>query len=140
MLAAALAQWPEFAVHQIHGGQKQSERRVAELMFAEGTVRRPQIKYAMIAQPASGGVALDMSAASDVFRLSNDYSLKNWEQSNDRPLGQAQLARAVNCTDIVATGPEGQRTMDHIVLEALREKRNIAQMSTKAWRRALEEE
>lgn len=129
-----------WAVYELYGGQKPAERRISEMVFASGTVRLPERRYAMLAQPAAGGMALDMSAAGEVFRLSNDYSLKNWEQSNDRPLGPAQLAKQVVVTDVVATGPDGERTLDHIIYEALRQKRNLSKMTTAWWRKTLEED
>ncbi len=129
-----------FEVYQLHGGQSRAERRIAEMIFAEGAVRKNKRRYAMIAQPQAGGIALDMSAASEVFRLSNDYSLKTLEQSDDRPLGPAQKAECVMYTDVLATGPIGQRTIDHVTVTALREKKNLARMTTSEWRKKLEDE
>lgn len=126
-------------VWQIHGGQAKAERRIAEMIFADGAVREPG-RHAMLAQPQAGGVALDMSAATEVFRLSNDYSLRTLEQSGDRPLGQAQKNDFVPCTDVLACGPNMQRTVDHVVVAALREKRDIAKITLAEWKKELSEE
>jgi len=128
-----------FTVHQFHGGQKREERKAAEFVFAEDAVRCLG-RHAMIAQPQAGGMAVDFSAASDVYRMSSDYNWETFAQSNDRPLGPAQKAEFVSSTDIVATGPDGQRTMDHVVLEAREEKRNLERQTTQWWRTELEAE
>jgi hypothetical protein len=94
----------------------------------------------MVAQPEAGGVALDMSAATAVFRLSRDYNLKTLEQSNDRPLGPAQKADSIPYTDVVACGPDGQRTIDHTIVAALKQKENIARWTSEYWVKKLEEE
>jgi len=131
-----------FVVYQLYGGQRRDERREAEMIFADGGAHLEQDgrRRVMVAQPAAGGIALDMSAASEVYRLSNDYSLKTLEQSDDRPLGPAQKADVVLYTDVLATGPDGQRTIDHIVVTALREKRSLARMTVSEWRKELEDE
>jgi hypothetical protein len=130
----------DFAVYEIHGGQKAGERRAAEAIFTDGAVREAGRRYVMLAQPQAGGVALDMSAATDVYRLSRDHNLRTEEQSGDRPLGQAQKLDAVPCTDVLATGPDGERTTDHTIRAAIIEKRNLAKMTTAWWRKELEAE
>lgn len=40
--------------------------------------------------------------------------------------------------DVLATGPTGQRTVDHTVVRALREKAELARWTSRAWRRELE--
>ena len=40
-------------------------------------------------------------------------------------------------TDVIATGPDGQRTIDHVILQALRKKEDLARWTTDVWRRAL---
>jgi hypothetical protein len=131
-----------FLVYELHGGQKRDERREAEMIFADGGAHfeKNGRRRAMLAQPQAGGIALDMSAATEVYRLSNDYNLKTLEQSDDRPLGPAQQADVVPYTDVVATGPGGERTIDHVIVAALRAKKSIARMTVSEWRKELEEE
>jgi len=129
----------DFNVFELYGGQKKTERRVAEMIFVPENPR-PSGRCVMVAQPAAGGIALDMSAASEVYRLSNDYSLKTLEQSDDRPLGPANAAKFVLYTDVLATGPDGQRTIDHVVVAALRAKKSLARMTVSEWRKELEDE
>ena len=46
-----------------------------------------------MAAQGAGGVALDMSAASEVYRASMDFNPQTMEQSNDRPMGSAYRLR-----------------------------------------------
>jgi hypothetical protein len=41
---------------------------------------------------------------------------------------------------VIATGPQGQRTVDHLIMKALREKADVANWTASAWIRALREE
>jgi SNF2-related domain len=127
-------------VHQLYGGQPKTERRTAEMIFTDGAVRLPNRSYGMVAAPGAGGVALDMSAATEVFRLSMDFNPQTLEQSNDRPMGNAQKAEMVAFTTILATGPAGQRTMDHITAAALEEKMDLQKATCAYWRKVLEDE
>jgi SNF2 family DNA or RNA helicase len=129
-----------FIVYELYGGQSKVARREAEMIFAEGTTRVEDVRYAMLAQPQAGGMALDMSAASDVFRMSSDYNFETFAQSQDRPLGPGQQAEFVSATDIIACGPQGQRTIEHTILEAREEKRELEKMTCAEWRKELEEE
>jgi hypothetical protein len=46
----------------------------------------------------------------------------------------------VSYFDVVATGPQGQKTIDHTIQKALRNKLDIAKWTTGAWVSALLEE
>lgn len=46
--------------------------------------------------------------------------------------------RAAVYTDVLATGPAGQRTVDHTVVKALKTKQQLADWTSRAWRRELE--
>jgi hypothetical protein len=41
-------------------------------------------------------------------------------------------------TDMVAVGPRGQKTINHVILRALRNKQNFADWTTNEWRAELE--
>jgi hypothetical protein len=71
--------------------------------------------------------------------VSNDFSLFTRQQSEDRTHRPGQHHPAAY-HDIVAEGPRGQKTVDHVVLKALREKLDIATWTSAAWVRALREE
>jgi hypothetical protein len=41
---------------------------------------------------------------------------------------------------VLATGPQGQKSFDHIILKALRDKADLAAMTTAAWRKELSDD
>lgn len=129
----------DFKVYQIHGGQNAKQRRVMEMIFADQS-RLPEGRSVLLAQPQAGGDSLDMSAAEEVYRMSSDFNWETFAQSYNRPLGPAQQMTVLKNTDVVACGPAGQRTMDHIILEAREEKRELERQTCAWWRKALEEE
>lgn len=129
----------DFNVYQIHGGQNAAQRRVMEQIFSDGA-RLERGHNVLLAQPQAGGDSLDMSAAQEVYRMSSDFNWETFAQSYQRPLGPAQTAVVLKNTDIVACGPRGERTMDHIILEAREEKRELERQTCAWWRQRLEEE
>jgi len=128
-----------FTVYQIHGGQNKSQRRMMEMIFAEDAQRATN-RCVLVAQPQAGGDSLDMSAASDVYRMSSDFNWETFSQSNQRPLGPAQQAAVVRSTDVVACGPDGQRTIEHTILEAREENRILEKMTCEWWKKELEDD
>jgi S-ribosylhomocysteine lyase LuxS involved in autoinducer biosynthesis len=42
--------------------------------------------------------------------------------------------------DIVATGPQGQRTIDHVIVKARMERQEVADWTASAWIKALSDE
>lgn len=75
---------------------------------------------AFVGNPAAGGMGLTLTAATTVIYLDNGYRLTSRLQSEDRAhrIGQAHPVLYV---DIVAEG-----TVDEAIVQALREKREIA--------------
>jgi hypothetical protein len=62
-----------------------------------------------------------------------------WRQQADaRPLGPNQKEPCAYF-DFVATGPKGEKTVDHVVVKALRGKEDLASWGGDRWARALEE-
>jgi len=123
--------------YEIYGGQRKAEREEAEAAFdptARGTGRR-----VLLAQPQAGSLGLQLHAATENLYLSNTQSLKDRLQSEDRTHRSGTVSR-VSYTDLVATGPDGQKTIDWVILKALREKQDLASWTCSRWRRALEEE
>ena len=58
---------------------------------------------------------------------------------SSRWTGPIVSGRSIQCPDYdyVATGPNGQRTIDEVILSALKKREDIAQWTTDAWRVAL---
>jgi len=124
---------PNVTVWEIYGGQSQKVRDEAVNQFQNGSYHR-----VLLAQPQAGGYGLNLTQAAVAVYLSNDWSHINRVQSEDRchRIGQK---RTVTYLDVLATGPKGQKTVDHHILEVLKEKKNIADLTCSAWRRILED-
>lgn len=132
----ALETWrPERAL--LYGGQHQDERtRALRLLSPSTTVAGPVV---VVGTAKTGGFGLNFAAASTMVYVSNDYSLVTRRQSSARILGPDQK-RPAAYFDVVATGPDGQKTVDHSVLKALRKKEDVSSWTAGDWARALMEE
>jgi SNF2 family DNA or RNA helicase len=133
-LAQALQKEESVDVYEIFGGQSQKTRDEGIRHFQEGRARR----RILLAQQHAGGFGLNLTAASVAVYLSNTFSYSDRIQSEDRihRIGQHEPCLYI---DVVAVGPRGQRTVDHHVLDCLREKKDIATQTCSAWRKALSE-
>lgn len=121
----------------IWGGQKRDDREKALKLLDPRTA--PDGPGILVGTPASGAMGLNLTAAWNVVYISNDYCLKTRIQSMARVHRSGQTM-PVNYYDIVATGPQGQKTMDHVALKALLSKEELANWTVAAWRAALEAE
>jgi SNF2 family DNA or RNA helicase len=129
--------FPKTQIGLIWGGQKPAERDAAKQLLDPRSM--PEGPVAVIGTPATGSMGLTMTGTSVVVYLSNDFSLKTRLQSEDRVHRPGQT-QPVSYFDYVATGPKGQKTIDHQILKALRTKEDIANWTTSAWVNALLEE
>jgi len=121
-------------LHSIRGQQSKRERTDAVREGMAGT--GPAI---ILGQPHAGGLGLNLTTLPNVMYISSDYSLLARLQSEDRVHRPGQTQN-VGYTDVIATGPDGQKTIDHAVIKALRNKENLADWTTDRWRSALLEE
>jgi len=110
----------------IIGGQSEGERREAIQQFTEGK------GTVLCGQPHAGGLGLNLVKSHNVVFMSRDYSQINREQAEDRThrIGQEF---PVEYTDLLAEGPTGQRTIDHVVLRALKAKKDLYSWTASAW-------
>ncbi len=120
-------------VYGVFGGQQTKNRSESVQGFQISTARR-----VLIAQQHAGGFGLNLTAASTAVYLSNSFSFTDRIQSEDR---QHRIGQKNPCTyiDVLAVGPKGQKTVDHHVLECLRNKKNLAETTCSAWKRILNE-
>jgi SNF2 family DNA or RNA helicase len=123
-------------VYRIYGGQKDTERQEAIREFTQGVALGPM---ALLGQPQAGGFGLNLVTASYCFYMSNDYSLLTRLQSEDRQHRRGQTNQVLY-NDMLATGPKGQQTIDHIIYQALRRKDDFAKWTTDHWVTKLTEE
>jgi hypothetical protein len=128
--------YPTHMVAKLYGGQNNAERELIKRALAPGGDPGPAI---IVGHPASGGAGLNFAAASLAIYLTNPLSLTKRKQSEgrlDRP-GQTGQVRFI---DVLASGPDGQKTIDHVTISALRKKDDLATWTADMWRKVLEEE
>jgi hypothetical protein len=152
VVAGLAERFPQVHVGAIWGGQTQDRYRTIageQVLVKEGERGRalrlldprttPKGPVIVVGTPSTGSMGLNLTAANVVVYMSNDFSLKTRLQSEDRVHRPGQT-RGVSYFDLVATGPAGQKTVDHLVIKALREKEDVATWTTQAWRAQLMEE
>jgi hypothetical protein len=124
-------------MHVLYGGQSRFDRE--EAIAALNPAIDVDEPTGVVGTPAAGGAGLNLAGASLAINLSHDFNLRVFLQSRGRidRLGQKHPIRYV---DVVATGPKGQRTIDHHILAALRGKEDIAAWTAATWRKRLIEE
>lgn len=114
----------------IIGGQTRQDRADSLRMLDPRTA--PKGPAVGIMTIGTGSLGLNFTASHTMFTLSNDFSLHHRLQSDDRVHRPGQTS-AVSYFDLVATGPQGQKTIDHKVLAALTAKHDLANLTTSAW-------
>jgi hypothetical protein len=129
--------YPSIPVGIVAGGYKPADREFAlRLLDPRTAPKGPAFIYG---NPQSGGLGLNMTAASYMFRISSDYSHFKRKQSDDR-IHRPGQTKTTNYFDLLATGPQGQKTIDHITFSALSKKEDLAELTTSAWIHKLMEE
>jgi len=131
------ARFPRVSIRSIHGGQKRDEREQGyKLMHPDVVYLGPAVLAGTL---GTGSKGLNMAGAHEVIYASQDYMLENRQQSEDRPHGPGQT-QPVSYHDIEAVGPQGQKTIDHVIMREQRTKRDLSTWTTSAWVKALTEE
>lgn len=124
-------------VFQIYGHQKQNERELARDAFKhESALSGFRV---LVGQPQVGGYGLDLSAASAVIYMSQDFNaLTRWqsEARTDHAFRTTGVARV----DLLATGPAGQKTIDHTIKRVIEKREDLARWTAERWRTELEDE
>lgn len=120
----------------LYGDQTPDERAEAVQFLGPGS---PERAAALVGIAKTGGIGLDLSGASTTAYVSNEYSHVVRAQADARVLGPNQR-RPCAYFDFVATGPEGQKTVDHAVLRALQKKEDLATWGAARWAAELGEE
>jgi SNF2 family DNA or RNA helicase len=122
-----------YRVFRIYGGAR-VEREAAISEFTRGTGAA-----VLLGQPQAGGLGLNLVTAHHVVHLSSDYNLLVRKQADDRVHRTGQVHDCMY-QDVLATGPAGQRTIDHTMYNARARKDNMANWTTSAWVTALKAE
>jgi len=116
------------------GGQDKAERTAAQSAFAPGTTISE--KAILVGHPAAGGAGINLSAAHLAIYATNGFSLKDRLQSEGR-INRPGQTRHVQFCDVIAVGPKGQKTLDHAVVDVLRNKKDVASWTVENWRAAV---
>lgn len=122
---------------KLYGQQSKDDRQQAVSSLNPAIPQTELI--GVVGNPSAGGAALNLAGASIAISLSHETKLRVYQQARgriDRP-GQTQSIRYV---DVVATGPKGQRTIDHHILAALRSNQDLSEWTAATWRTKLLEE
>jgi hypothetical protein len=122
------------AIVGLHGKNTKAERaRVKTLLHPLTATPGP---VACVGTLGTGSFGLDFSAAHISINYSYDHSLRKFLQSGDRVYGPRQL-NDIQYFDIVAVGPRGQKTYDSVIVQARRDKQDLATWSQATWVKAL---
>lgn len=136
ILKEVRANFPQMVVAGLHGGQSKADRAFAKSVLHPNTAPKDPVLVA--GTLGTGSFGLDFSASHTSVNYSYDHSLRKFLQSGDRVYGPRQ-ASPVDYFDIVAVGPKGQRTYDAVVVQARRDKQELATWTTDAWVKALKD-
>lgn len=136
-LAAELRKRGGLEVGEIRGGQSPAEREAAVRLLDPRTM--PAGPVVVVGITDAGSFGLNLTGSHTVCYLSNSYRPLTRNQSEDRVHRPGQT-EPVSYFDFVAEGPQGQRTVDHVIMKALRDKNDVATWTSSAWVRALTEE
>lgn len=120
-------------VFQLRGGQTKDERRKAKEFLAPGSDPRPGC---VVGNQKAGGASLNFAAANIAVYLSNGPALIERTQSIGR-IERPGATQPMLIVDVLAAGPKGQKTVDHMILKALRAKDDMARWTVEQWRQIL---
>jgi hypothetical protein len=122
-------------VYMLWGQQPPAERDEVKRVFAPGS---PDTGRAiLVGHRGAGGASLNFSAADLMVHVTHEHSLIRLTQAEGRVVRPGQQSR-VRTVDIIAVGPQGQKTFDHAVLAALRRKEEITTWTRDQWTAALQ--
>lgn len=126
--AAALREaYGEETVVEFHGGVDDAGRVAARTAFQDPT---SSVRF-IVGQTETGGLGINLDQARTIVYLSNSWSLESRLQSEDRA-SSAKQQHSIAVVDVVARG-----TVDEQVVQALRDKKDIARQVTgdqmRAW-------
>jgi SNF2 family DNA or RNA helicase len=133
--AAALAS--EYQVFKLEGGQTRDEREAAKRALAPDTVIDGPV--AIVGNTGAGGAGLNLAGANIAVYLSLDFSLLKLNQSKGR-IDRPGQKRPITYVYVTATGPKGQKTIDHHILKALLNQGKISDWTAQQWKSKLLEE
>ncbi len=124
-------------VYMLYGQQKPDDREAAKRAFAPGG-NPATCPERLVGHPAAGGAGINLAGADLAIWASNAKSLRERKQADGR-LNRPGQTRPVRFADVIAVGPDGQKTLDHAVVAAFRKDEEVATWTAQTWLRALSE-
>jgi hypothetical protein len=116
----------------IYGGREEG----TEWLHPSSTVKGPIV---CVGQAQAAQYGRNFSRCSSVTYLSQGYNLVERAQSEERV--QAPKIRATTLmTDVLVSGPNGEKTVVHDVVKVLRTREDLAKRTTDQWKKILQEE
>jgi hypothetical protein len=136
-LAELKTNFPTVQIGAVWGGQKGEER--SESISLLDPRHAPAGPAIVVGTVQTGAMGLNLAAAHDVIYMSNDWSARIRSQSEERVHRPGQTF-PVSYFEILATGPQGQKTVDHQIMKALKRKGEDARLTMAEWSDMLKEE
>ena len=124
----------EYEVYTLHGGTGKENRQKALERF--NPAYKGSRRAILIAQPAAGGMGLNLSAASTNVHLSGSFSFLSREQADGRIERPGQV-NPMTCIDVIATGPKGEKTIDELILKGRERKEELSTFTKERWQKEL---
>lgn len=128
--------FPQFEVACLMGAQNKTDRHRALALLKPGFA--PEGPAALVGVEGTGSFGLDMAAAHTCVTLSSGYTPGRVSQTLDRLYGPGQQF-PIAYFNIVATGPRGERTIDHMIIKARQQGQDLADTTAEAWVMGLKE-
>lgn len=129
--------FPDVVVAPLTGKNSRDEREyVLRLLDPRTSPNRP---IAVVATLGTGAMGLNFTAADSNWYRSLHRSRRVMEQSKDRTHRPGQI-NPVSYFYQVATGPDGQQTIDHLIVKSLQGLTDLANFTASAWVKALTED
>jgi SNF2 family DNA or RNA helicase len=126
-----------YDVYTLHGGTATADKRNSLLRFNPGwNTRLDRRRAILLAQPAAGGMGLNLSAASTNIHLSGSHSFISREQADGRIERPGQV-NPMHIIDVIATGPKGQKTIDEVILKGRERKEELSSWTKERWKKEL---
>ena len=123
--------FPNIRSATLEGGQKKNDRNLALRLLHPRTAiqNEPALLAGMY---GTGSFGHNFTAAHVAVNMSHDYSLFKYQQGADR-LHRPGQTKPVSYYDLVAVGPDGQKTIDHSILKVRKTKADVAKWTASAW-------
>lgn len=119
------------------GGSKKSERSAAERLLHPLTA--PATAATVGGTYGTGSLGLNFTACHTMIDVSYDYSY--WKKlQGDARVDRPGQVHPVSMFVLRAVGPQGQKTIDHLILKVRFGKADVANFVTSDWIKALTEE